>query len=197
MSESFNTYQSPEESARQEYNARTEEAMRANGQQVEEKVEFIDYFTFEESIKHFLPDGKHYIEFKPMTEGVRRKYQSRTQPTITSNRASGDSKIGINIARDREHLLNESVVGWFMEMRDGMGNIVEVRFDDKRNGWLAWQERANPKLIEDLEKAIRKANPWMQSDMDIKEVDEEIERLQTLRTELLDRELGESASSDK
>lgn len=193
----FNTFDPEHEAARDAYVASTEKSMREAGVQVEEKVEFIDYFTFDETLRHYLPDGIHYIEFKPMTEGKRRKYQSKTMTTMTMNRASGDSKIGINVARDREELLNASVTGWFMERRDGMGNIVSVDFRDSRHGWLAWSENTNPKLIEDLEKAIRKANPWMQADLDIEEVDNEIERLTELRRELMDRKLGEGASSNK
>lgn len=193
----FNTFDPEHEQQRAEYVASTEAAMRQAGAVIEEKVEFIDYFTFEETRRWYFPDGKHYIEFKPMTEGKRRKYQSQTMTTMTMNRASGDSKIGINVARDREALLDISVTNWFMERRDGMGNIVAVEFKDRNYGFAKWSEIANPKFIEDLEKEIRKANPWMQADLDIEEIDNEIERLQTLRTEILDRQLGEGNSSNK
>lgn len=167
----FNTFNPEHEEARAAYVASTEQAMIASGVPVEEKVEFVDYFTFDETQRWYFPDGKHYVEFKAMTEGDRRKYQSKTMTTMTMNRASGDSKIGINVARDREALLDISVTGWFMERRDGMGNIVPVEFTDRNHGWKAWSEKANPKFIEDIEKAIRKANPWMQADLDIDEVD--------------------------
>lgn len=193
----FNQFDPQHEAAREAHIASTTAAMVAAGEIVEEKVEFVDYFTFEERLRWYFPDKKHYIEYKPMTEGDRRKYQSKTMTTMSMNRASGDSKIGINVARDREELLNISVIGWFMERRDGLGNIVSVDFTDKNHGWNAWSTRANPKYIEDLEKAIRKANPWMQSDLDIDEIDAEIDRLQTLRTELRDRQLGEESSSNK
>lgn len=193
----FNTFDPQHEEARAAYVANTEAAMIAAGELVEEKIEFVDYFTFEETMKWYFPDGKHYIEFKPMTEGARRKYQSKTMTTMTMNRASGDSKIGINVARDREALLDISVTGWFMERRDLSGNIVQVDFKDNNHGFRKWSENANPKFIEEIEKAIRKANPWMQADLDVEEIDAEIDRLQTLRTEILDRQLGEGSSSNK
>lgn len=197
QAQDFNTFDPEKVAEREAYVKRTEEAMIAAGAPVEEKIEFIDYFTFEEKQRWYFPDGKHYVEFQAMTEGDRRKYQSKTMTTMTMNRASGDSKIGINVARDREALLDISVTGWFMERRDGLGNIVEVNFNDKNNGWKAWSEKANPKFIEDIEKAIRQANPWMQADLDIEEIDNEIDRLQTLRNELRDRQLGEDGSSNK
>lgn len=193
----FNQFDPQSEAAREAHIASTTAAMVAAGEVVEEKVEFVDYFTFEERQRWYFPDGVHYVEYKAMTEGDRRKYQSKTMTTMTMNRASGDSKIGINVARDREALLEISVTDWFMERRDGMGNIVSVDFNDKTFGWRAWSDKANPKFIEDIERAIRKVNPWMQADLDVEEIDAEIDRLQTLRNEILDRQLGEGSSSNK
>lgn len=193
----FNTFDPEHEAARDAYVANTTAAMVAAGERVEEKVEFIDYFTFDETHKWYFPDGKHFVEYKAMTEGDRRKYQARTMTTMTMNRASGDSKIGINVARDREALLDISVTGWFMERRDGLGNIVQVDFKDRNHGFAKWSEIANPKFIEDIEKAIRAVNPWMQAELDVEEIDAEIDRLQTLRGEVLDRKLGEGSSSNK
>lgn len=179
---------------REAHVAATERAMVAAGQIVETKPEFEDYYSFSDRVKWYFPDGVHYIEFEPMTEGARRKYQTRTASVLTMNRASGDSKIGLNVARDREALLEVSVKDWYMHRRDGMGNWVEVRFDDKNYGFKAWTLIANPKFIESLERAIRKANPWMASEMSVEDIDTEIERLQELREEVRQAEMGKSDS---
>ncbi len=186
MDDNIATYDPDTDSVREAHVRSTEQAMREAGQPIEEKIGFEDYFTYEETKRWYFPDGKQYIEYQPMTEGDRRRYQSKTMTTMSLNRASGDSKIGINVARDREALLDISVKNWYM-VRNGN----EIPFTDRQFGWQRWVTIANPKLIEDLEKEIRKANPWMQADMDLEEVDAEIKRLEELRLELQDRKQGE------
>lgn len=190
----FNTFDPATEEARAAHIASTEEAMRANGVQVEEKIATVvgDYWAEPAPERFYFPDGKQYIEFKPMTESARAKYQNKTMTTMALNRASGDSKIGINVARDRRALIDVSVTGWLM-YRGG----EEVGFKNSFFGFEKWIEIADPKHIEGLEKAIRKANPWMASDMDPAEIKEEIKRLEELLIEVEDRRLGESVSSNK
>jgi hypothetical protein len=59
------------------------------------------------------------------------------------------------------------------------------------------REVANPKLVEDLEFAIRMANPWMQSEMTEEEVQKEIDRLYEVLNQIRDREAGEAVSATK
>lgn len=183
----FNTFDPEHEEAREAHVANTEAAMRAAGVTVEEKPVAASYWGYTRTEKHYLPDGVQYIEFQPMTEGDRQKYQNKTMTTMSMNRASGDSKIGINPAKNRQALLDVSVKGWYMFDPDGR----PAEFGSRLSGWEAWLRQADPKLVEDLEKAIMKANPWLQADMDEEEIAKQIEDLQTLLEEKRAAKLGE------
>lgn len=157
-----------------------------------------DYFGFEERRKWYLPDGKQYIEFKLMTEGERGYYQSKTSKDVRLFRQSGDASIKVDPTEDRKILMECSVVGWnLMRKVDGQWQPVAFPTDIKRGGannaFTQWLRGANPKLISDLEMTIRKANPWMQSDMTVTQVEEEIAELEKLRADLLKRDEGKDS----
>lgn len=157
-----------------------------------------DYFGFGETEKWFFPDKKQYIEFQVMNEGQRREFQKKTNRDITFNRASNDAKIKADPAEERHALITTSVTGWNLRRRTSKG-LEEVRFSKGSPG--AELEKflavANPKLVDDLEFAIRKANPWMQAEMSVEEIDKEMARLNDLREQVLEREKGEGSSSSK
>lgn len=152
-----------------------------------------NYWGKLDPIKHFLPDGIQYIEYLPMTEGERAKYQTATQSKMTMNQNTRDSTMTFNVARDRRALLEVSVKGWNMLGPDG----EPVAFKNSQFGFWKWYEQADPKLIEDLEKAVRKSNAWLQADMDEDEIQQEIERLNELLAEKREQALGEDSSSNK
>lgn len=144
---------------------------------------FEDYWSFSATEKYMLPDGKQWIEFNIMNEGQKSSYQKKINRDIKINRKSGDASIRSDIADERHALITTSVVGW--SMKQG-GNWVAYSTQMLNN----WLNVANPKIVEALEFAIRKANPWLQGDMSIEDIDEEIQRLQELRIETEKREQG-------
>lgn len=174
--------------------AETTRAMKEAGVPVETKAApKVNYWGFGRMEKFFLPDGVQYIEFRPMTEADRQHYQNNTQAVLSLNRASGDSKLPLNQARDRKALLAASVKGWYFFGPDG----APVDFKHREFGWDKWVAVADPQIIDALEKAIRKANPWMQSDMDKDEIRKQIDELEDLLRQKEEEEAGELASSDK
>lgn len=147
---------------------------------------FDDYWSFSETKRFMLPDGKQWIDFQVMNEGQKSDYQRRTNRDIKINRKSGDATLRNDIAEERHALIVSSVVGWNMR---------------KGNDWVGFDKRiletwlgvANPRVVEDLEMEIRKANPWLQGEMTLEDIDKEIERLQELRIETEKREAGKGS----
>lgn len=168
------------------HHARTEEAMRANGVSTETVIEE-DYFGFDETKRWYFPNGVFYIEYKAMTEGMRRAYQKKTNHSVRLQRASGDAIMGVDPAGDREALIDISVVDWFIK-KDGQ----PVTFKNSQFGFHMWIKNANPKFVESLERAIRQANPWMAAEMKSEDIRTEIDRLEEQFEEAVKREAVES-----
>lgn len=154
-----------------------------------------DYWGVSETRRYTLPDGKQWIEFKIMDEGDKTKFQKMTNSDLIVQR-SGDSRIKIDPARERHELIKSSVTNWNLMQRGQDGQWSPAPFGGARS-LEQWLEKAPPKIVEDLELEIRKANPWMQADMSVEEIDKEIERLQDLRRLARERELGEGVSATK
>lgn len=148
-----------------------------------------DYFGFGAEERFLFPDGVTYISFRIMNEGQRKKFQKSTNRDIKFNRSTNDASIKADPAEERWQLITSSCVGWNLVRRDPRTQALEpIMF----NGKLLeqWMEMADPKLIDELELAIRRANPWLQAEMTVEEVDKEIERLTDLRKELVERDRG-------
>ena len=158
-----------------------------------------DYFGFGSNERWYFPDGKQYIEFQIMNEGQRREFQKKTNRDITFNRGTNDAKIKADPAEERWHLIITSVVGWNLKRRQPDGTFADVTFSKGTAGseLEKWLRVANPKLVDDLEFAIRKANPWMQAEMTVEEIEKEEARLAELKQQVLERERGEGSSSSK
>lgn len=176
--------------------ANTEAAMVANGAPLTEVENpfagYGDFWGEPELLRSYLPDGKQYIEYRAMNEGERRKYQSDTAAKLTMHKASESSSVTYNPARDREALINQCVKDWFV-----IKNGAPVKFGDRVNGFHAWILRADPAIVEKLERDIRKANTWMEADLSVEDIDEQIDELREKRDRVAAAQAGESASSSK
>lgn len=141
--------------------------------------EYQDFFTpFVDYGTYTLPDGKQTITFQIMSEGERMKYQQKTNRPININRKSDTASINPDIAQDRFELIVSSVTDWSLVTRDGNGQWTAVPFStaNLRN----WVKTTSPKIINDLERAIQKANPWMQAEMSVEDIESEIQNLREL-----------------
>ena len=149
----------------------------------------VDYFGFQATEKFYLPDGQQYIEFQIMNEGAKAKFQKLTTKDLVVQRG-GDARMKMDPAQERHELIRQSVIDWTLT-RGGQ----PVRFNP--TNLKDFLELANPKLIEDLEKAIRKANPWLLGEMKVEDIDREIENLQEMRKVAEEREAGEAFSASR
>lgn len=149
----------------------------------------VDYFGFQATERFTFPDGQQYIEFQIMNEGAKARFQKLTTKDLVVQRG-GDARMKMDPAQERHELIRQSVTGWNLYRG---GNPVP--FSDR--ALKDFLELANPKLIEDLEKAIRKANPWLMAEMKSSDIEREIENLQEMLAVAKERELGEAASSSR
>ena len=83
--------------------------------------------------------------------------------------------------------------GSLEEHRERTREIIQIPFSLSANKFNLekWLSVADPRLVEDLEKACRKLNPWLLADMSVEDIDREIESLKEMREEAAKREAGE------
>ena len=155
-----------------------------------------DYWGVDETHRHFLPDGKQYFEYRIMDEGARSRFQKLTNNDLTVLR-DNTAKVKVDPVAERHTLIKESVIGWNLMQKAPDGSWSAAPWDDNKRNLTQWLEKAPPKIVDDLEFAIRKANPWMQADMSVEEIDKEIERLYELRKQVEARQAGEGISGNK
>lgn len=162
--------------------------------QTGDDLPYEDYFGFDEADRWYFPDGRQYIEFQRMNEGARAKFQKMTTRDITVVRNTGDAKLKVDPATERHELLVQSVTGWFVFRA---GQPVPFSKGSPGANFEQWLDKADPRLVDDLEKAIRKANPWLGAEMTVEDIDKEMDRLRELREQVLERDRGEASSASK
>lgn len=160
-----------------------------HGQEFQQGSAPVDYFGFQSTEKFYLPDGQQYIEFEIMNEGKKAKFQKLTTKDLVVQRG-GDARMKMDPAQERHELIRQSVTGWNLYRG---GNPVPFSPTNLKD----FLELANPKLIEDLEKAIRKANPWLMGEMKSEDIRREIENLEEMLKTAEEREAGEASSANR
>lgn len=154
---------------------------------------YVDYFGFDDTERYFLPDGRQYIEFKPLTEGGRAKYEAATSRDIRFNRRTDDAAIKMDAGAERRALIEASVVGWSVARVRTIGNEKRwepVPFSKGSPGSTLsqWLDQTNPRLVNELVREIRRANSWMAEDMTSEMIREEIKRLEEMLQQAEERE---------
>lgn len=163
---------------------------------------FADYFGYDETEKFTLPDGKQWIGFRRLTEGDRAKFERSTQRDVKFNRKTDDAAIRLDSATDRHELIKISVTDWYMVRRNRADTGWEVQAFSKAGhneargpgSFEQWLNLANPKIVNDLYLAIRKANPFLAEDLTLEMIDEELDRLKEMREEKV-KELARGKAS--
>lgn len=166
-----------------------EASMKADGIATHEKVQE-DYFGFEETLTIVLPDGKSIIEHQLLNEGARRKYQNSINRDVTIQRTTGDAKMRMAPGDEKVALLEAAIVGWNL-VKDGQ----PVTFSQMN--LAIFLKKASPRIIDLIEKEVRKANSWLQSDMSVEDIDKEIESLQEMKEKKIEDEQGKDSLSKK
>lgn len=156
----------------------------------------VNYWDVDETGIWYLPDGVQYFQYKIMNEGAKQKFEKLTNQDMVVGRDQ-TAKIKVDPAIQRVTLIETSVIDWklYMPETEGSKNMIEAKFSSAM--LKSWLQVAPPKIVADLEFAIRMANPWMQAEMTVEEVDKELERLYEVRKQVVEREAGEAASANK
>lgn len=164
----------------------------------EEFANFGDYFGFDERGRWFFPDGKQWIEYKKLNEGDRQKFVSATRTDLHVNRQTGEARLPVDQSRERMQLLLTACTNWYVagkNPKDGKRYLVPFRNNGSDGCEFAqWLKKADPAILADLEKEIRKFNPWMMGELSVEQIDKEIADLQELREAAAKREANEKNS---
>ena len=163
--------ETPEQHA--ERMARMQVDMAAAGLSVEETVQ-IDYFGFEETERVPLPDHRSYVDIKALNEGGRRAYLNAVNREVKISKGTGDAIMQMANGDERRILLRHAICGWNL-VRTRNGTLEPVPF---KEGLLSeFLEKANPMVIEVIDKAVRKQNPWLMIDVSLEDLEKQREEL--------------------
>jgi hypothetical protein len=167
------------------------EAMQAAGVATDTGV-FVDYFGFEQYRNVYLPDGVSFVTIQALNEGARRQYLNQVNKDIRIERQTGDAKMKVATGDDRHTLLQKAIVGWNLKRRNEKTEQIEdVPFSDTQ--LEKFLKGANPKIIDIIEKEVRKDNEWLVGDVTIEDIDKQIEELQELRARKVKEEEGKGS----
>lgn len=170
---------------------RMHQNMVAAGENIEERV-YVDTFAFDSEDEFEIPrSGGQKIFFSRMNEGKKATFQKLTNQDVRIQRTTGDAKMKVDPAGERHTLIKQSVTGWSLVTKNHQANTWEtVPFTEQR--LAQWLEKADPKIVQDLERAIRDANEWMRTEFTVEEYDKQIEDLLQKRDALQEEEAKKS-----
>lgn len=151
--------------------AEQEREMVARGEPTEAKKP-INFYSFGSEAKTFmLPDGVQYLEYKPMTSGMRDEFEHRTQRRISVHQASKKMDMSLDPAKERQALLEISVVGWNLLKPNKDGELVPHPFSQP--ALREFLRMVDPSIVMDLEMEIRKSNKWLIGDSSLEDLYEQ------------------------
>lgn len=159
-----------------------EAGLRASGEPTEERVP-ADYFAFDKKLTVELPDGISKVYHKVLNEGQRRQFLNETQKDIRLQRATGDAIMRTALGEERHQLLKLAIVDWELYRGGEKVPFTPQMLD-------TFLQNANPRIVDIIEKEVRKANPWLLQEMSVEDIDKEIENLKEMREVALEREQG-------
>lgn len=146
-----------------------------------------NYFGFQERKKFYLPDRISFIEYEKMNEGAKKKFQDKTSRDMIVERTSGNARMTVLQGSERHELIVTCVKDWNLLGPDSTPILFNERI------FRQWLDVADPEIVEDLEKEIRKANPWLLAEMEPEDIEKEIENLQEMLEIARKRKAGEAS----
>lgn len=146
-----------------------------------------DYFACDEVRRLTLPDGVSWIDHRVLNEGQRRKYLTSVNRDVRLQRQTGDAFLKMSPGDEKKALLESAMCGWNLVRN---GEPIPFSAPALRD----FLDRANPTTIDLIEFEIRKANPWLQSEMSVADMNKELERLTELRDAKIREDEGKASS---
>lgn len=171
-------------------------AMQAAGVPTEEQV-FVDYFGFYAEDLHYLPgsNGKVWVKLAKLNAGKKKAFQKETSKDLRVQRTTGDAIMKMDPGAEQAALLTAAIVGWNLQRRNPKNpdQIEPAPFD--ASNLKRFLDGADPEVLNDIEKKVRKMNPWLMDEMSVEDIDKEIANLQELREVAVRREEGNADSA--
>lgn len=152
----------------------TEAAMTAAGIAVTTPVQ-VSYFGFEETHIVYLPDGVSYIQHKTLNEGARRKYIDSNNRDVRIAKVTGDAIMRMQAGSEKHNLLKSAICGWNLVGASGQ----PMPFHD--SNLQKFLDSTDPKIVDIIEKDVRKKNVWLMADLSVEDIDKQIEELTEMR----------------
>ena len=149
--------------------AAAENAMRERGEATHERVQD-DYFAFEETHTVMLPDGVSWVQHRTLSEGQRRQYLNGINRDVVIQRSTGDARMKMAPGDERYSLLKVALTGWNLQSK-GQPILFSAHNLD------AFLQKAPPKVIDVIDKEVRKVNAWLLDDMSLDDLIKERENL--------------------
>lgn len=146
----------------------------------------VDFFNPQVVTEVFYLDrgSDQYVTIKKMSEGDRYLFQQATNTDLTLNRRSEDAKIKVAPEVERQALIIHSIVDWRVIRK---GNPVAFSKHELKTNLLP---ALPPNLVDDLEKACRKLNPFLTADVTVEDIDKQIKELEEQRANIKERDAG-------
>lgn len=167
-----------------------QDAMQAAGVNVIDHVQE-DYFAFDDEENVTLPDGITFVTIRALNEGARKKYMNNQNREITVERVTQNMKLKVESGEERHSLLEQAIVGWNLIARDKDGKTQQQACS--KAAIQSFLRTANPKIVDIIDKAVRKQNPWLRQQMTVEDIDTQIAELQELRETLEKDEAGKDS----
>ena len=166
--------------------AAIEHSMREQGIATEQKVP-ADYFGVDGFENVTLPDGVSYVTIRTLTEGHRRKYMNQVNRDVRFQKATGDAVMRMAPGDEKHTLLEMAIVGWNLKQGGTDAPFTPQNLQK-------FLENTSPRIIDIIDKAVRKLNDWLMADVTSADIQAEIDDLQEQLAKKLDEEAGKASS---
>lgn len=188
--EELNALSPDEQAAEMARQAQIVESMKEQGIVTEDAV-MEDYFDVEEEYTCYLPDRKQYIVHRVLNEGARRKYLNKQNRDVTVEKVTGNAKVKVMPGEERHALLEAAIVGWSMFRKDKAGEMVPLTFS--QTNLKEFLEKASTKIIDMIEKDVRKHNAWLLTQVTADDIREQIAELEEMLEAKIKEEEGKES----
>lgn len=153
---------------REAHVAATEAAMREAGVPTHEDV-VEDFFGAADPLRVPL-DSKQWVEHTPFNEGQRRKYLNGINRDVTIAKTTGDAKMRMAPGDERYTLLKTAITNFHLIRNGEPLNFGQRELEE-------FLEKAPPKVIDKIDKEVRKANPWLLAEASLEDLLKERDNL--------------------
>ena len=156
-----------------------------------EESGYVDYFGFDQTYQVDLPDGKSHVIHTVLNEGARRRYMNEVNREVRVQKVTGDAIMKMAAGDERVGLLRSAITGWNMRTRDKDGELVPVPFT--KNKLSEFLDKADPVIIDLIEKDVRERNPWLLAEVTVDDIDKQIDELNEMRDKKLKEDDAKNA----